>query len=170
MLKLDWGDAKVWMDLAEQLYLRNVERHDRMGFPAGNELNVAVVCAGYAFELIFKIFVKASGGHPIATHKPSAAYADLKQKDSDEVDRILASHGWNDPSEFLTYLDEKICHGDRKYWMRPAKGGPAQGEFSFGGRKGMDVLKKLHEELSELAIKRINDRGVDEIWPGTPHI
>ena len=40
--------------------------------------------------------------------------------------------------------------------------------FHFGGRKGMDALKRLHEELSDFAIERIEDNpDVYEDWPGT---
>lgn len=173
MLKLDWGDAQIWMDTAEILYLRNVgdskELSDiRMsGYPHGNELNVAAVCAGYAFELIFKVLVKAGGNQPKARHEPSVAYKHLTEKDRIEVDRIIVSHGWNDSRELLSYLDEKLCHRDRKYWMRTPSGGDARVVFSFGGRKGMDALKRLHQELSELAIRRISDQQVYEIWSGT---
>ena len=176
MLKCDWGDAKVWMDTAEKLYLRNVgdskEFSDiRMsGYPHGNELNVAAVCAGYAFELIFKVLVKASGKQPKARHEPSVAYKNLAEQDRVEVDRIIVNHGWNDSRELLSYLDERLCHRDRKYWMRTPSGGNARAVFSFGERIGIDALKRLHRELSELAIRRINDQEVYEMWPGTDEL
>ena len=175
MLKLDWGDAQVWMDTAEMLYLRNVENPrgsiQRAGYPGTNELNVAAVCAGYAYELIFKVLVRAGDDEPEAVHKPSAAYKLLIKEDRTAVDRIILKHKWNDSSEFLAYLDEYLCHGDRKYWMRPKQGGDIDDievVFSFGGRKGMDALKKLHKELSDFAIKRIEENPeVYEDWPGT---
>lgn len=172
MLKLDWGDAQVWMDTAEMLYLRNVENPrgsiPRAGYPGTNELNVAAVCAGYAFELIFKVLVRAGDNEPEPVHKPSAAYELLTKEDIAAVDRIILKHKWNNSSEFLAYLDEFLCHGDRKYWMRPPKGAEVEVVFSFGGRKGMDALKKLHQELSDFAIKRIEENPeVYEDWPGT---
>ena len=176
MLKLDWGDAQVWMDTAEKLYLSNVggskELSDiRMsGYPHGNELNVAAVCAGYAFELIFKVLVRAGGNQPKAKHEPSKAYMRLTAKDKVEVDEIIVKHGWKDSKELLTYLDKDLCDKNRKYWMRPPSGGNAQAKFNFGGRKGMDTLKKLHQELSEFAKKRINDQQVYEMWPGTDQL
>ena len=68
MLKLDWGDAQVWMDTAKVLYMRNAGSPEdalrkRAGYPHGNELNVAAVCAGYAFELIYKVLVKVGGNN-----------------------------------------------------------------------------------------------------------
>ena len=172
MLKLDWGDSQVWMEMAEKLYLRNVGNPNeflrkRMSYPGVNELNVAAVCAGYAFELMFKALVKTDGKEPKPVHEPSEAYGHLTEKDKIEVDRIIVKHGWKDSKELLAYLDEYLCHGDRKYWMRPRKGGKARGSFNFGGRKGMDALKRLHKELSEWAIKRINDNPeVYEDLPG----
>ena len=171
MLKLDWGDAQIWMETAEMLYQRNVENPGkfslRAGYPRMNELNVATVCAGYAFELIFKVLARVGHNQPEPVHEPSAAYERLTQEDRDAVDRIIASQGWNDPVEFLAYLDEYLCHRDRKYWMRPKSGGNVQGMFHFGGRKGMDALKRLHKELSDFAIKRIEENPqVHEDWPG----
>ena len=175
MLKLDWGDSQVWMDTAENLYLQNVGSPEEffqqpLGYPGGNELNVAAVCAGYAFELIFKVLVKAGGNQPKAKHEPSVAYKQLTAEDRVKVDRIVVKHGWNDSNELLTYLDEYLCNKDRKYWMRPPSGGEARGVFSFGGRIGMDALKKLHQELSALAKQRIDDQQVHEMWPGTDQL
>lgn len=172
MLKLDLGDARVWMDTAEVLYLRNVgnpseSRRRRIGYPHANELNVAAVCAGYAFELLFKVLARAGGGEPKAKHEPSAAYSHFKPTDRSEVDRILAQHGWNQPDELLEFLDKNLCDKDRKYWMRPRGGGDAKGTFYFSGRKTMDALNRLHEELSRFAIKQIGaNPKVHEDWPG----
>ena len=137
------------------------------GYPHTNELNVAAVCAGYAFELIYKVLVKVGGKEPKATHLPSDAHKKLAEQDRIEVERIINSHGWKDKDEFLTYLNEQLCDKDRKYWMISPKGeGPARGEFHFGGRKGIDALKRLHEDISTFTMKRIN-AVCDEDWPGT---
>ena len=173
MRKLDWGDAQIWMETAEMLYLRYTRDsgtglRERAGYPGMNELNVAAVCAGYAFELIFKVLVRAGGNDPDSKHQPSAAYKRLTSTDRVEVDKITAAHSWNTTREFLDFLDEYMCHGDRKYWMKPKKGGPARANFHIGGRVGIDALKKLHGDLSNLAIKRIDeDPSVYEVWPGT---
>lgn len=173
MLKLAWGDAQVWMDTAEVLYLQAVENlrespRRPIGYPAVNQWNIAAVCAGYAFELMFKVLAKAGGGDPKAEHEPSEAYKHLAPDDKVEIDRIIVDHGWNKVTELLTFLDKDLCDKDRKYWMVPPKGGPAKGVFHSGGRRGMDALKRLHRELSEFAIRRIDDRQeVYEDWPGT---
>ena len=167
MLKLYWGDAQVWMGIAKMLYIRNASFRGRAGYPHTNELNVAAVCAGYAFELIFKVLVEVGGHLPAGTHKPSVAHNKLAEQDRIEVDRIIVAHGW-DAIKFLDYLDEELCHGNRKYWMRPRppKTGPAKGSFDIGGPSGCDELQKLHTDLSNLAMKRINE-SIHEEWPGT---
>ena len=171
MLKLDWGDAQVWMDTAEMLYLPNVENPQgslpRTDYPHMNELNVAAVCAGYAFELIFKVLVKTGGKQPEPVHEPSVAYERLTTEDKVVVDEIIVNHGWNNPDELLEYLDEELCDRNRKYWGRSPKGGNAKAVFSSGERKGMDALKRLHKELSDLAIQRIEENPeVYEDWSG----
>ena len=176
MLKLDWGDAKVWMDLATELHTRNTadpQNRHRSGYPQMNELNVAAVCAGYAFELIYKVLVRVGGGQPESSHEPSRAHAKLAQTERTEVERIISSHGWENASELLKHLDEYLCDKNRKYWMRPPPPGSgiATGVFHSGGRKGMDALQKLHEDLSNLALKRIEENpDVHEDWPGTASI
>ena len=167
MLKLYWGDAKVWMGVAKHLYTSNVESlHERAGYPHINELNVASVCAGYAFELIYKVLVEVSGQLPEGVHWPRVAHGRLAKQDRKEVESIINNHGW-DVSEFLCYLDT-LCDGNRKYWMRPRspKTGPAKGGFNIGGRIGFDELGKLHTDLASLAMKRINETRHED-WPGT---
>ena len=62
------------MDIATTLYMRNAPNPEMLprrttAYPRANELNVAAVCAGYAFEFIFKVLVKAGGGQPKGVHK-----------------------------------------------------------------------------------------------------
>lgn len=127
MLRLEWGDAQIWMSVAEEFCFRNAKNprnflRDRAGSPKTNEMNVAAVCAGYAFELLFKVLVKAAGGKPRLKHPPRDAYNKLNELGDGEVraevGRIIADHGRNEPIELLEYIDD-LCHRDRKYWMRP---------------------------------------------------
>ncbi len=173
MLKLDWGDAQVWMEVASTLYLRNVPNsieapRKPIGYPRGNELNVAAVAAGYAFEIIFKVLVRVGGHQPDPTHDPSAAYKRLGEIERVEVDRIITRHGWHNTDELLAFLDADLCHRDRKYWMRPPAGGRASGVFNLSGPRSVGALNKLHRDLSALALDRINENeDVYEQWPGT---
>ena len=176
MLKRELGDALVWMQIAEDLYLRNAKDpeeflYTRSGFPKTNQMNVATVCAGYAFELIFKILVRVAGGEPVPKHSPSFAYNKLNELDDGEVraevDRIIAGHGWHEPDCLLTYLDD-LSSVDRKYWMRPRDGGQRKPTtFSLGGRNGFDALKRMHKDLSCFAMRKIESNSdVYEDWPG----
>ena len=166
-LKLGWGDAQVWMDTATHLYMRNVENgllQERLKYPQLSELNVACVCAGYAFEILYKILVQVGWGTPEPKHPPRLAHQKLIQKDQDEVERILAKHGWPDPDEFLTFLDEDFCNPSRKYWMQNKDyTGTQHGGFPEGGRKVMVALQGLHRELSEWALRRIEEQPWEEI-------
>ena len=169
MLKTNLGDALIWMETAEKLYVANLEEFSRTraGCPHTNALNVAAVSAGYAFELVLKVLVEAGGERPKPRHEARIAYEQLKliPESREDVDRIIAKHGWDDPDEFLAYLDGHFCHGNRKYWMMSPNGEQEQVVFNIGGRKGMDALRKVHKDLSDLALKRINDSR-SEGWPG----
>lgn len=171
MLKVDWGDAQVWMSTAAELYCSERARNNARNrlapdrYPKENELNVAYVCAGYAFELIFKILVKLSGNRPKPKHEPGIAYGNISPKYCIEVEKIALEHGWVDINSFLEFLDDVLCHRDRKYWGQPPGGGPAHAKFHFGGMKGIDELSRLHEKLSNFALDAINtDLDVEEIW------
>lgn len=171
MLKLDWGDSQVWMTIAIQLH--GTKRTPRTPhhvpspyrYPKENELNVAYVCAGYAFELLFKVLVKLSGKQPIPKHEPSVAFGQISQKYRVDIERIARRHGWDDVSALLKFLDESLCHADRKYWGQSPKGSEAHAVFHVGGRRSMNTLCQLHEELSDFALDAINDDlNVEEIW------
>lgn len=164
MNKLAWGDAQVWMDASVRIY-NNARKEKSARYPKENELNVAYVCAGYAFELIFKILVGLSGTIPKAKHEPSVAFGKMATKYRIEVKRIVIKHGWKDIGPFLDHLDNNLCHKDRKYWMQPPQGGPAKASFQLGGKRGINALSQLHEALSNFALDAIeNDSDVHEVW------
>ena len=174
MLKLDWGDSQVWMTVAVQLHSNTRTAHRSRSphhaspsyrYPKENELNVAYVCAGYAFELLFKLLVKLSGKQPIPKHEPSVAFGDISHKYRDEIEQIAQRNGWRDTNELLKFLDDSLCNTDRKYWGRSPKGGDAHVVFHVGGRRSMSALCQLHEKLSDFALDAINDDlNVEEIW------
>ena len=197
MIKPWWGDAQVEMAWAKLLYITTADTitaNGRANYPHLNMLNVATTRAAFAFELIFKVLLIASGRKWEATHNPGTAYDLLSspdlpfasfshrrkmkktrtaiEADKKEVDRVISRHGWK-PSELLSLLDE-ICNVDRKYWMVP-KPGPSSNQganpvrFWINDRAGFDKMEDLHRDLSNLAMKWIKEgrRGVDEYWPGT---
>ena len=167
MLKLDWGDSQAWMTVAAELHNNT---HSRLGqlprrYPKENEFNVACVCAGYAFELIFKVLVKLGGKTPKPEHEPSKAYKDIPSNYCVEVKRIVLAHDWKDVDSFLKFLDMDLCNTDKKYWGQPPSGGTAKATFYLAGKRSINALYKLHVELSDFALDAINnDLGVEEVW------
>lgn len=161
MLKPELGDARVWMELAEQLYISSTAHGARFdsGYPDRNRFNVAKVCAGYAFELVFRVLARAAGGEPEPRHEPSLAYECIEDLDNEDifnsVNEILSCHGWADHEELMIFLDD-LSDKDQKYWMRTTQGPRNPSYFSIGGRKGMDALRRLHNDLSQLAYAKIN--------------
>ena len=164
MNKLSWGDAQVWMEMSVRLY-NNARDTKGARYPKENELNVAYVCAGYAFELIFKILVHLSGTIPAPKHEPSAAFGKMAVRYRTEVKRIVTNHGWKDIRSFLDHLDNNLCHKDRKYWMRSSRGGPASGSFQLSGIREINALRQLHATLSNFVLESIEkDSDVHEVW------
>jgi len=172
MLKVDLGEAQIWMHVAADLHLQSAD--DSLAganYPQTNQLNVAHVCAGFAFELLFKVLARAGGGDPPAVHRPSEAFETIKQLPDDRlvdsIGKIFSQHGWRDTEELLTFLDD-LCDTNRKYWGLPRSGmGGRHAEFGVGGRKAGDALRKMHQDLSRLALRSIDaNTGVMEDWGG----
>ena len=159
------------MNIAAEAYNKEHPMCDSDGrlmrhrYPKENELNVAYVSAGFAFEIIFKVLVKLSGKVPQPKHEPSIAWKDTLEKYQKNVKELIGDHGWDDMDVFLQFLDHNLCHGYRKYWMKSPKGGRSTATFSLGGIRGINALHKLHEVLSNYVLKAINeDYNVHEIW------
>lgn len=175
MLKPDLGDADIWMQEAEDMYLQSADASlAGQEYPATNRLNVAFVCAGLAFELLFKVLARAGGGDPPAVHHPSELYEVIEQLPDNRlvvlVGDILSKHGWDDVYVLLGFLDD-LSNVNRKYWGVPRNGsGCKHATFSYSGREGLDSLQKMHRDLSRLALQEINEynamMGVREEWVG----
>ena len=175
MLKVDLGDTQIWMQSAETMYLQSVDASlAGAEYPATNQLNVACVCAGLAFELLFKVLARAGGVTPRSEHQPSKAYKKIKEmsdkKLADSIENIFFQHGWDNVDELFDFLDD-LSNPDRKYWGLPKSGtGCRHATFSNGGRKGVDSLREMHRDLSRLALLKINARNAkmerEEIWDG----
>ncbi len=172
MLKLDLGDAQIWMRMAEDVYAQSADSaRSGANYPQTNQLNVASVCAGLAFELLFKVLARAGGGSPPAEHPPSKAYENIKQmpdkKLVNSVGKIFLQHGWGDIEELFAFLDD-LCDTNRKYWGLPRGGtGGRHATFNVGGRKACDALRKMHQDLSRLALREIDaNTNAMEVWDG----
>ena len=132
----------MWMDTATHLYMRNLES----GFAAGTVkvspaerikrgLRLCWICFRNSLQDTCASRMGNSGTKNIPLVWRTKK---LIQKDQEEVERILAKHGWPDPNEFLTFLDEDFCNPSRKYWMQNKDyTGTQHGRFPEGGRKVM---------------------------------
>lgn len=165
-LRIYSGDAQVWMNIATELYQRNLVYPIRLDeSPRANEINVANVCVGFAFELAYKaLFEISEETPPKPTHRLRDAHEKLDKRIQNEVERIIAKHGWKDVDSFLNHFDEELRHEERRYWMRPRppKTGHAKICFWGGYPAGIDVLAKLHKELLDFSENLIDrDTGPD---------
>ena len=133
------------METAERLCKEATEKGGKN--PNQNKLNVAFVCTGYAFELIFKIPVKISGIEKNYQHETHIAYVKMCRKYQDGFEKIVNAHGWDDIIVFMHYLDSVVHHRDRKYWMQPPKGGAAYATAYLDGPKSISSLADFHKEL-----------------------
>ena len=144
-----YGDAVVWMAQASELH--GQLSGDLYGEEA-NKANVAAVCAGLAFELIFKVLVRAGGKEPHdVLHKPSRAFAMLDREAQHAVERAALKHGWSSVTTLLDYLDDDLCTPQRRYWWRPLQGGSATSRYPLQGPRTIPGLHGLHKDLCDLA-------------------
>ena len=148
-LRIYAGDAQVWMNVAAELYQR-AAFPSRMAWPSANELNVANVCTGYAFELAYKALVQSTGQIPISSHRVRDAHEKLDRDTGMKVESIILAHGWSNVDQFLNYFDATLRHEERRYWMTPKEQATddtvVKHHVSYG-YSGIDSLAKLHHEL-----------------------
>ena len=141
------------MDVAVRLDLesgrgRNKENTDHC------KLNVAHVCTGMAFELAYKSLLVAEFKLPEKTHSIEKLHKKLKAETQKIVENWIKEAGWKETSKFLEYLDERIAHPDRKYWMekpwKTAKTGVGSG-VGFVVGIGIMTIPELAPILYKLA-------------------
>ena len=171
MLKVEWAESQAWMNTAAELYkpAREILDGDRADplrrYPVENDLNVAHVCAVYAFEILFKVLVQLSSKEPKAKHEPGVAWNAISEKYRLEIKRIALDHGWPRVGDFLYFLDNELCHRDRKYWMKEPDGGQKRMNVRLSGPGRIDALSVLHEKVSDFTLDLIeSDSGAFEMW------
>lgn len=167
MIKAYIGDAKVWMRVALELHCPNAKAFTEGTlrcriYPHANELNVAAVCAGYAFELVIKALIRGGLKEPTGGHMPEDVLEQMSPCLQDGVSSLIVAHGWVRPETFIRFLREDFCHRDRKYWNRPIEGGPARGQAIFEGPDSIPGLAPLFNDLADLALGLADQ----EDWPG----
>ena len=115
------GDSQVWMNTAVEKD-KSSGRGQSGSEVDSNELNVAHVCVGLAFELVLKALAKSEGRTIRTKHGSLKNYRALSKKSQYRIAQIVDKHTSNAIEDFLQYLDERMCHPDRKYWMVGRKG------------------------------------------------
>ena len=109
-------EAQVWMDTALRLDYES-KRSQKDSNVDHNKLNVAHVCTGLAFELAYKSLLVAEFKPLERTHSVEKLHEMLKEETQGIIDRYIKEVGWKDSTYLLEYLDERMTHPDRKYWM-----------------------------------------------------
>ena len=147
------GDSQVWMTTAMELDRRSGRGRGHVATD-NSELNVAHVCTGLAFELALKALA-TSEGRPIAMkHEAEKGYRNLGKQSRATLKRFV-KEAENLPraiEDLLAYLDERMCHPDRKYWM-VGKAGTMSGIGFTQNLPGLVIpdLAVLHAKIVNMA-------------------
>ena len=144
------GDSQVWIETA-------VERDKASGRGQSgvetdmHELNVAHVCAGLAFELVLKALAKSERRTSTTKHEALKNYRALSKKSQDKIAQIVKMYTSNSIQGFLEYMDERMCHPDRKYWMVGRKG-EARGVGFVENIEGLVIpdIAKVHSAIAQM--------------------
>ena len=112
------GDSQTWANTAVML---DECGHARPGESIvnsdHNQLNVAHVSMGLAFELGLKALAVSEGRGFSGKHLAVTNYGKLSQSSRNKVAQAIANYTGMPAKDYLEYLDERMCHPDRKYWM-----------------------------------------------------
>ena len=159
------GDSQVWMKTA--IERDKASGRGQSGVKADmNELNVAHVCAGLAFELVLKALAKSEGRPVKAKHEALKNFGALSKKSQESVSQIVKTHTSNTVEGFLEYLDERMCHPDRKYSMVGRKGeaGPLGFVNDVAGLVIPDIAK-VHAAIAQMVGENTFERWREEMRP-----
>lgn len=144
------GDSQVWMATA-------LERDGRSGQEQKDfeidhhELNVAHVCVGFAFELALKALAKSEGHVATKRHEATKNFRSLGVQSQAKIEHIVKEITSYSIDSFLEYLDERMCHPDRKYWMVGKRGQAGAVGFLTGDKNLMITkLAAVHREIVDM--------------------
>ncbi|MCY4613357.1 MAG: hypothetical protein OXB94_07035 [Nitrospira sp.] len=161
------GDSQVWMKTALEKDQRSGRgRHDVE--TDSNELNVAHVCTGLAFELALKALAKSEGRPITKKHEAEKNYRNLGTKSQARIKKFVEENTPNTIENLLKYLDERMCHPDRKYWMVGRKG-ELRGVGFVHGVPGLVIpsLAIVHAEIVEMVGENTFDGWRESIRVGS---
>ena len=159
------GDSQVWMKTA-----LDKDRHSGRGRSGvehnRHELNVAYVCAGLAFELVLKALAKSEGRTATKKHDAGRNYQNLRAESQRVIQAFVEEHTGKTIGDFLAYLDEHMCHPDRKYWMVGKRGEMRSVGFLIGDEHFViPALATVHAKIADIV-----GGNTFEAWRSGTHV
>ena len=121
-----------------------------------NQLNVAHVSMGLAFELVLKALAVSEGHGFNAKHEALTNYGALSPSSQAKVAQAIKNNSGMEtegPMGSLEYLDERMGHPDRKYWMVTKSGATGGTGFinpSAIPSLSIPVAAKIHGEIADM--------------------
>ena len=157
------GDSQVWMQTAIDKDKASQRANNHLDTDV-HELNVAHVCAGLAFELVLKALAKSEGRQIVTKHEATKCYRALSKQSQEHIATIIQNRTALTFQQFLRYLDDRMCHPDRRYWMVGRKGEARAVGFAVN-LKGLVVpdLANVHADIAEL----VGANTFEDWQPGT---
>ena len=125
-----------------------------------HQLNVAHVCTGLAFELAYKSLLVAAFIPLEKTHNIKKLHTMLPTETQESVEQWFKDAGWEKRDKLLEYLDERMSHPDRKYWMENpwarAKTGIRAGPgFAMTGKMTIPDLTSILYKMANLGAENL---------------
>ena len=147
-----YGDSVAWMRVAVQEDAKSGRGRTKTGGDIDHHrLNVSLVSAGIAIELIYKVLLIADRVETISEHNITKLHGLLDARKS-QVENILVGEGWSDIKLFLDFMDKDLKHAERKYWMsNPSKGKRDGTSFAIAtGVMTVPSLARIHRRIADL--------------------
>ena len=144
------GDSQVWMKTALDKDHRSGRAQSGVE-PDHHELNVAYVCAGLAFELALKALAKSEGRTPTKKHDAGKNYQNLRPESRRVIKAFVEQRTGKTIGDFVAYLDEHMCHPDRKYWMVGRRGEMGSVGFVIGDEDfAIPTVATVHAKIADM--------------------
>ena len=150
-LSLWLGDSQTWAATAVMLdELGRAKPGESVVNANHNQLNVAHVSMGLAFELALKALAVSEGRRFSGKHEATINYGELSPSSRDKVAKAIKDHSGMSVRYYLEYLDERVCHPDRKYWMVDKSGAARASGFANIPELGIPVAAKIHGDIANM--------------------
>ena len=145
------ADSQIWASTAVMLEERGrPKRGESIVNADHNQLNVAHVSMGLAFELALKALAVSEGRGFCGKHEALINYGALSRSSQEKIAQAITTHSGMLVQDYLEYLDERMCHPDRKYWMVSKSGAAGGTGFAYIPALGIPVAAKIHREIADM--------------------